>query len=44
MTKESDQVRERYGDGKPYHFQFDGVRRSTIVLWRGGWWKPASAW
>jgi hypothetical protein len=24
LTKESDRVRERYGDGKPYKFQFDG--------------------
>jgi hypothetical protein len=25
VTKESDKVRERYGDGKPYHFQYDGA-------------------
>jgi hypothetical protein len=25
LSKESDKVRERYGDGKPYNFQFDGA-------------------
>jgi hypothetical protein len=25
LSKESDKVRERYGDGKPYKFQFDGA-------------------
>ncbi len=25
VTKESDKVRERYGDGKPYQFQYDGA-------------------
>ncbi|HEY1861047.1 MAG TPA: DUF1501 domain-containing protein, partial [Gemmataceae bacterium] len=25
LTKEPDRVRERYGDGKPYQFQFDGA-------------------
>jgi hypothetical protein len=25
LTKEPDRVRERYGDGKPYKFQFDGA-------------------
>jgi len=24
LSKEPDRVRERYGDGKPYKFQFDG--------------------
>ncbi len=25
LSKESDKVRERYGDGKPYNFQYDGA-------------------
>src|SRR5207237_506222 len=25
LSKESDKVRERYGDGKPYQFQYDGA-------------------
>src|SRR5262249_34953741 len=25
LSKESDKVRERYGDGKPYQYQFDGA-------------------
>ena len=25
MSRESDKVRERYGDGKPYKFQYDGA-------------------
>src|SRR5438128_6160260 len=25
LSKEPDKVRQRYGDGKPYHFQFDGA-------------------
>ena len=25
VTKESDKVRDRYGDGKPYQFQYDGA-------------------
>ncbi len=25
LSKEDPRVRERYGDGKPYHFQFDGA-------------------
>ena len=25
VSKEPDRVRERYGDGKPYKFQFDGA-------------------
>ena len=25
LSKESAKVRERYGDGKPYHFQYDGA-------------------
>lgn len=25
LTKESDKVRERYGDGKPYQYQYDGA-------------------
>ena len=25
LTKESDRVRDRYGDGKPYNYQFDGA-------------------
>jgi hypothetical protein len=25
LSKESEKVRERYGDGKPYNFQFDGA-------------------
>src|SRR5207302_7709239 len=25
LSKESERVRERYGDGKPYQFQFDGA-------------------
>ena len=25
VTKESEKVRERYGDGKPYNFQYDGA-------------------
>src|SRR5258707_1467470 len=25
LTKESEKVRERYGDGKPYKFQYDGA-------------------
>ena len=25
VTKESEKVRERYGDGRPYHYQYDGA-------------------
>src|SRR5262249_4103647 len=25
LSKETDKVRERYGDGKPYQFQYDGA-------------------
>ena len=25
LSKESEKVRQRYGDGKPYHYQFDGA-------------------
>src|SRR5213079_3193466 len=25
LSRESDKVRERYGDGKPYKYQFDGA-------------------
>jgi len=30
ISREPASVRERYGDGKPYQFQYDGARRSTI--------------
>jgi hypothetical protein len=29
ISKESPKLRERYGDGKPYKFQYDGAPRST---------------
>ena len=42
-SKESPKVRERYGDGKPYKFQYDGAadRQRTALMAPAGSWKPS---
>ena len=44
LSREPEKIRSRYGDGKPYNYQFDGARRSmTSYCWQGAWCRPECA-
>ena len=45
LSKEDPKVRERYGTGKPYEFQYDGAPTvNEHLLLARDWSKPACAW